>query len=610
MLLQANRIPTISNRNFDRSSKRQILKKTDDLFSVKEYILMNESVLKARIISPGIAIGKAFLVREPPSVSSERKKIDVNTELQRFDKQVQHIASELSELFLQISEEIDVKDAEIFQTHQMLLADEGFKKKVIELISKEFVPVETAVERVLHNFASHLTNSANEFMRERANDFIDLAKYFKNHSVEQTGVVSTEIDNDAVLIFGELFPSLVLMCRRFNTKGILVESAAPTSHAAILARSFGIPVLVGPPNILDSIKNGTPIIIDAYKSRVTLYPNSNTLVRYHNRIKSLQQISKGYQKIKRRPAKTIDGTRVTLGVNVERLDELKLFSPTEIDEVGLFRTEFLFMFDQTNFPSFEQQAKWYEEVVKFMDGKPVTFRVLDIGGDKFLPYFSMGKQKNPYLGLRGHRVFRYHPEILKTQLRAILHAAKFGPVRILYPMINNLEEIDYLNEILNKVKTKDTKCETGIMVETPAAVFLIRELINHVDFVSIGTNDLVQYTLTVDRNNENVMSFYQPFHPVLLRMLKQVVQTANSFDKPVSICGEIASDPRWTPLLLGLGIRSLSMAPLLVPPIKKQILSLQLEQCRELAEKALTSNYEIDVQHVIDEFLEKDVNKN
>ncbi len=571
---------------------------------------MNETILKARIISPGIAIGRTFLVTEPSSVSSERKNIDVETELQRFDNQVDHIASELSELFLHISKEIDVKDAEIFQTHQMLLADEGFKKKVIDLISEEFLPAETAVERVLHNFARHLTNSPNEFMRERANDFIDLAKYFKNQSLEQSGTPQTEIDKDTILIFGELFPSLVLMCKRLETKGILVESAAPTSHAAILARSFGIPVLVGPPDLLNAINDGTHIIIDAYESRITVNPNHQTLERYNSRLKTLQQISKDYVKIKKLPARTVDGTRISLGVNIERLDELRLFSPADIDNVGLFRTEFLFMFDQTNFPSFEQQAMWYEKVVKFMDGKPVTFRVLDVGGDKFLPYFSMGKQNNPYLGLRGHRVFRYHPEILETQLQAILQAAKFGPVKILYPMINNLEEIDYLNGILKRIKSKDANYEVGIMIETPASVFMINDLINYVDFVSIGTNDLVQYTLTVDRNNENVMSFYQPFQPVLLRMLKQIVQSADSMGKPVSICGEIASDPRWTPLLLGLGIRSLSMAPLLIPPIKKQILSLQMEKCRELAEKALATTYEIDVQRFIDRFFEKKVHKN
>jgi len=572
--------------------------------------MIKETILKAHIISPGIAIGKTFLVTEPSTVVDEKHEINVETELQRFDKQVNHIASELSELFLRITKEVDVKDAEIIQTHQMILADEGFKEKVINLISEEFIPVEAAVERVMNNFSQRLATSSNEYMRERAIDFIDLAKYFKSQSIEKLGIPEEKIDKDTILIVGELFPSIVLACKRLATKGILVESAAPTSHAAILARSFGIPVLVGPPDVSRLISNGTQIIIDAYKGSITLNPKSQTLNRYKERLKAVRQTSQDHKRIKKLPAKTVDGTKISVGVNIERLDELHLFSPADIDELGLFRTEFLFMFDQTNFPSLEQQVRWYEKIVKHMNGKPVTFRVLDVGGDKFLPYFSMGKQSNPYLGLRAHRVFQYHPEILETQLRAILQAAQFGPVRILYPMINNLEEIEYLDGILSRVETKGAEFKVGIMVETPASVFMIRELIQHVDFVSIGTNDLVQYTLTVDRNNENVMPFYQPFHPLILRMLKQVVDAAANNDKPVSLCGEIASDPRWTPLLLGLGFRSLSMAPLLIPPIKKQILSLDIETCRALAEKTLATNYVSDVEQYINEFFSRKKNKN
>jgi phosphoenolpyruvate-protein kinase (PTS system EI component) len=237
-----------------------------------------------------------------------------------------------------------------------------------------------------------------------------------------------------------------------------------------------------------------------------------------------------------------------------------------------------------------------------MKGKPVTFRVLDVGGDKFLPYFSMGKQDNPYLGLRAHRVFRYHPEVLETQLRAILEAARLGPVRILYPMINTLEEVDFLNKILFSVLA-DKNVEVGMMVETPASVFMIHELLEKVDFVSLGTNDLVQYALTVDRNNENVMAFYHPFHPVILRMLARVAEEASRAGKPVSICGEIASDPRWTPLLLGMGIRSLSMSPILLVPVKWQIRALDFGECRELARKAVSARYEEEVQHLLDAFL-------
>lgn len=569
---------------------------------------MREISSRARVLSPGIAIGKAFLVNEPKPVVVEQREIDVETELQRFGKQVDHIAGELSQLFLRISEEIDGKDAEIIQAQQMILTDKSFKKKVINLISEEFISVELAVERVMQGLARQIEASANEYMRKRANDFIDLARYFKNRSIEKLGIPETKIDKETILVVGELFPSIVFTCKRCWATGILAESGAPTSHAAILARSFGIPVLISTSPVTEMIQNGDKIVLDAYARVMTLHPELHTVNHYKKRIQYDLRLTQGYKRIKNIPAKTKDSTKIGLGVNIGRLDELHLFSPVEIDELGLFRTEFLFMFDQVNFPTFEQQVQWYDKVVKFMDGKPVTFRVLDVGGDKFLPYFSMGNQSNPYLGLRAHRVFRYHPEILETQLRAILHAAKSGPVKILYPMINNLEEIDYLNGILSRIKVKDSGSEVGIMVETPASVLMIREILEKVDFISIGTNDLVQYALSVDRNNENVMPFYQPFHPVILRMIKEVVNAAEHFGKPVSICGEIASDPRWTPLLLGMGVRTLSMAPLLVPPIKKQILSLNLQQCRNLAEKVLSSNYIKDVERYLDEFFNK-INK-
>ncbi len=563
---------------------------------------MKERSIVARAISPGMAIGSAFLALDPPPATDRPSEIDVQIELERFESQVNHIAAELTDLFQRLSKEIDVKDAQIIQTQQMILTDDGFKNKVVNLISEEFIPVESAVERVMKGFADRFSAARDDYMRERANDFVDLARYFKNQAIEKKGMAKADIDNDAILIVGELFPSLVLECKHLAAKGIIAASGAPTSHAAILARSFGIPVVIGPASLLDKIENGDTVVFDAYLGRISHNPNAGTLRNYNNRLSEIREIARVSEKMKNLPAVTKDGTAISMGINMERLDELHLFSTQTVDEIGLFRTEFLFMFDQTTFPSFEQQVKWYEAVVRAMAGKPVTFRVLDIGGDKFLPYFSMSGQSNPYLGLRGHRVFRYHPEILETQLRAILQAAISGPVRILYPMINNLEEIDYLNRILAGIDKNGAELQIGIMVETPAAVFMIEKLLDQVDFVSIGTNDLVQYTLTVDRNNENVMSFYQPLQPVILHMIKKIVQTAERLGKPAAVCGEIASDPRWTALLLGLGVRSLSMAPLLVPPVKSKIRSLDMAACKNLAEHILAAPYEWDVERLLEEF--------
>lgn len=562
---------------------------------------MKEHTIVARALTPGIALGSALVADTPLTTDDSPAEINVQVELNRFEEQLNHIAEELADLFNKLTQEIDVNDAQIIQTHQMILNDSGFKTKVINLISEEFLSVEVAVERVMKGFADRLSAAEDDYMRERANDFIDLARYFKNQAIEKKGL-PREIHQDAVLIIDELFPSIVLEAKKNEVKGIIAASGAPTSHAAILARSFGLPIVIATDSQIDHIQTGDALAVDGYLGRIIHKPNAGTLRKINARLQEMRTMERETAKTKDIPAVSRDGTAFSLGVNMERLDELKLFSPATVDEIGLFRTEFLFMFDQTNFPSYEQQVKWYETVVAAMGGKPVTFRVLDIGGDKFLPYFSMGGQSNPYLGLRGHRVFRYHPEILEIQLRAILQAGKAGPVRILYPMINNLEEIDYLNGILAGIDREGADVQVGIMVETPAAVFMIDRLIEKIDFVSIGTNDLVQYTLTVDRNNENVMSYFQPLQPVILQMIKKVTGAAQRAGKSAAVCGEIASDPRWTPLLIGLGVRSMSMAPLLVQPVKSKIRSLNVSACEQLAQAALDANYEWDVERLVEEF--------
>jgi phosphotransferase system enzyme I (PtsI) len=562
--------------------------------------MADEKYVRARVLSPGLACGQIFLAGT--GESSRTGGVTVEEELRRFEEQVRHIAAELAELFRRVSREIHPKDAEILQAQQMILEDGGFREKVVRLISEEFLPVEQAVEQVMKAFARRLENSSSEYMRERAKDFLDLVGYFRNRSFEAGGRPMAGMKAGAVLVVDELFLSAVLHCKKTKAAGIVARNGTPNSHAAILARAFGLPVLVTSSPELDRLQNGTPVVLDAFSGTLVLFPSPETLRRITLPQKMLRDQAGGTGRVDPGEACTTDGVRITLGANIERMDELHLFSPDQVDEIGLFRTEFLFMFDQEDFPAFDQQVEWYRTVVLHMKGKPVTFRVLDVGGDKFLPYFSMGKQDNPYLGLRAHRVFRYHPEVLETQLRAILEAARLGPVRILYPMINTLEEVDFLNKILFSVLA-DKNVEVGMMVETPASVFMIHELLEKVDFVSLGTNDLVQYALTVDRNNENVMAFYHPFHPVILRMLARVAEEASRAGKPVSICGEIASDPRWTPLLLGMGIRSLSMSPILLAPVKRQIRALDFGECRELARKAVSARYEEEVQHLLDAFL-------
>lgn len=565
--------------------------------------IAEEKHLSGKTLSPGIAIGKVFIVEESIKTSSESPILDVEQEIDRFRQLVNHIADDLSNVYESISQEIDPSEAGIIETQRMFVLDDGFQKKVLKLIAAEFLSAEMAAEKVLKNVAMQLTNAKSDYLKQRADDFFDLAKYFQNKASGKTGLSFHEFNEDTIIKTSELLPSTVLSCRKTRVKGIITDQGAPTSHAAILAKSLGIPVLIGFSDLIVFIRNDQTVILDGYEGDIILEPNSEILSLYKNKLKKLQISFIQTKNIFGKPAVTADGTPVSIFVNIERPDELDTIALHDIDGIGLFRTEFLFMYEQSDFPTLEQQFKWYRETINFMKGKPVTIRILDVGGDKFLPYFAMGNQANPYLGLRGNRVFRYHPELLETQMQAILKAAQGGKVRILYPMVNTLEDIELFKNVLSNINQKyDAEIKVGIMIETPASVFLIRDLIKEVDFVSIGTNDLVQYTLTVDRNNENVMQYYKPTMPIIIKMIEKVVRTAREFDKSYSVCGEVASDPLWVPLLLGLGFRELSIAPNTIYSIKQKIQLLDLRECMELTSRVLAARYESEVSNLLKEF--------
>lgn len=562
-----------------------------------------EKHFSGKILSPGIAVGKLYAVQESIKIPPQNRVVDAGKEIERFRKLVNRIADDLLKLYESIAQEIDPAEAEIVETQRMLVLDEGFQKKVLNLISAEFFSAEIAAQKVLRNVANQLGNTKNEFFRQRVDDLYDLAKYFLNKEIEKNNLPYTKFKEDTIITVSELFPSTVLSCRNTRVKGILADQGAPTSHAAILSKSLGIPVLLGFTDLTESIRKNQFVILDGIEGKIIVNPETATVSFYEAKLKKLRTASTLAKNISGQPALTADGTPIDIYVNIERPDELDSLPLNDIDGIGLFRTEFLFMFGRTDFPSREQQIEWYRRTISFMQGKPVTIRILDIGGDKFLPYFGMGRQDNPYLGLRGNRVFRFHPELLETQLQAINEAADGRKVRILYPMVNTMEDIDLFKNILSKVSGKRVPdMEIGIMVETPASVFLIRELIREVDFVSIGTNDLVQYTLTVDRNNENVMQHYQPTMPIIIRMLDQVIQTAKEFGKGVSLCGEIASDPLWVPLLIGLGIREFSIAPNAIYPIKQKIRSLNMDGCRALTSRVLKAQYAREVENLLRNF--------
>ncbi|MHA2284195.1 MAG: phosphoenolpyruvate--protein phosphotransferase [Promethearchaeota archaeon] len=567
--------------------------------------LDKEKYLSVKILSPGIAVGKVYLIHENIKTITQSKVDDAEKEINRFRRLVNRIADDLLKMYESISTEIDPSEAKIVETQRMFVLDEGFQKNVLNLIAAEFLSAENAAQKVLNDIAGKLTNAKSNYFKQRADDLFDLAKYFQSKAFEDTRQPFDKFKEDIIIFISELFPSTVLSCRNTRVKGIVVEQGAPASHAAILAKSFGIPALARFADLTDNIHKNQVVILDGFEGKIIAEPDAETISTYEQKLRDLQVISNRKKSIESQPAVTADGTPIGIFVNIERLEELDILPLNNIERIGLFRTESLFMYEQPDFPPMSQQIEWYRKTINFMSGKPVTIRILDIGGDKFLPYFAMGRQDNPYLGLRGNRVFQYHPELLETQLQAILKAANGGKVRILYPMVNTLEDIEFFKNVFSKFKEEyDLDLEIGIMIETPASVFLIRELIREVDFVSIGTNDLVQYTLTVDRNNENVIQHYKPTMLVIIKMMEKVIQTANEFNKAVSVCGEIASDPIWIPLLIGLGIQELSIAPNTLYSIKNKILSLNLNECNKLASQVLEKRYEREVENLLKSFIE------
>ncbi len=561
--------------------------------------------IRVRFIVPGDALGRLIFAGPAAVNFKDKQPFDASREIEHFRGLVNRIADDLTRVYEELSNLQDDSPAEIVETHRLLILDEGFHDKVLNLITAEFISAEKAAGKVLGEIAGRLSSANSSYLKQRADDIIDLIQQFQNHTIEKGSLTFRKFTSDTILVVGKLFPSTVLGCRDSPVKGIITGEGVPTSHAAILAKSLGIPVAVDVEGAVTALQEGQVVFLESKRKVLIPEPDENFRHRYQQQLSKIRAKQAKAHATAPQPAFTADGVRVSLLANIDKRDELELLQVNKIDGVGLFRTEFLYMSEQKNFPSFETQKQWYGRVVKALNGKPVTIRIVDIGGDKFLPYFSLGVQENPYLGLRGPRVFRFHPELLVTQLRAIFEAAETGLVRILYPMVNTIEDLNFLKSVYKTVRRDfDFDLLLGIMVETPAAVFQIENLLQEVDFISIGTNDLVQYTLTVDRNNQNVMDYFQPTLPVIIQMLAKICETARNADKPVSICGELASDPYWTPLLLGLGLREFSLNLLSADQIRQTMAKLDTGACQSLVANLLKQRHRAEVEKMIETFHE------
>lgn len=543
--------------------------------------------------SSGIAFGKAYKLIEP-DLSFEKKTVE-NSELEitKLHNSLKKAKDELSQIRDKVSELQGEENARIFDAHLLVLQDPDLLSAIREKINSEKINAASALYEVTASFINMFEQMENEYMRERSADIKDVTKRVLAHLLGKTLPNPGLITEETILITKDLTPSDTAQINKKYVKGFIADIGGRTSHSAIMARSMELPAIVGTKEASLKIKNGDNIIIDGMSGKIFVNPSKKIQEEYKNRQEKLDVQRAEWAVLKDEPTVTKDNYKVELAANIGSPKDIEQVKANGSEGIGLYRTEFLYM-ERTSLPSEEEQFEAYKTVLEEMSGKPVIVRTLDIGGDKQLSYWHMPKEINPFLGLRAIRFTLEETTIFRTQLRALLRASHFGNLKIMFPMIATLDEFHEAKQILIEEKQKlqsenvpIAKIEVGIMVETPATALVIDQFAKEVDFFSIGTNDLIQYTFAADRMNEHVSYLYQPYHPAILRLVKMVIDAAHAEGKWVGMCGEMAGDRKAIPLLLGLGLDEFSMSASSILPARSQLKKISKKDMEPLAEKAL-----------------------
>lgn len=565
--------------------------------------------LKGIAAAPGVAIAPIVqfhsTLDQIPTYKVAPERFDA--EKQRLSTAIAAVTESLLGLQKELAAAIEHHDARIFDAQLAIVHDPTFRQDV-ETEIENGVNLEAAFQRVIARYEEVFAGMENPAMRERAADLRDIGRQLVAASMTTERRKYTADGRDYVFAADEFLPSDAGMLDRGHLRGIVTAHGGKYSHGAILSRSLGIPAVVGIENIMLDAVTGTNVIVDGDAGVVIIDPTAEEL-RHYERLQGEQRaIERRLAEVRLQPSETLDGTRVDLFANAESVHDVNELETDEVAGIGLFRTEFAFM-ERRQFPTEDEQVAMYRQAMERAGGKPVTFRTLDVGGDKPLGYFRMPEERNPVLGWRGIRLCLDWPDILYTQMRAILRASALGHARILLPMVTSRSEVERCREVLDQLVEDlratgvdhDDEIELGVMVEVPVMVHVLPDVLPLVDFVSVGTNDLVQYLLAVDRDNQRVAKMYDPFHPGVLRVLKQIADAAAAADRRVSICGEIAGDHWFTPILVGLGIRELSMAPVFLRRVKLMLRSFTEVECRELAERAARMRSTKAVRRLVEE---------
>jgi phosphoenolpyruvate-protein phosphotransferase (PTS system enzyme I) len=568
---------------------------------------MSEKILGIAA-SAGIAIAKAFVLQNPELTIEKKSVEDSAQEIDRFQAALEKSKEELTVIKDKANEELGEDKAAIFAAHLLVLSDPDLVDAVKQKIESEKVNAESAMNDVSSMFIDMFDQMDNEYMKERAADIRDVSKRVLAHLLDVQFATPASISEEVVILAEDLTPSDTAQLNRKFVKGFATDIGGRTSHSAIMSRSMEIPAVVGTKTITEKVENGVMIIIDGLDGQVIIDPTQDEIATYEEKQKQYQNQKEEWAKLVNEKTISSDKVQVELAANIGTPADVKGVLENGAEGVGLYRTEFLYM-GRDQLPTEEEQYNAYKEVLEKMEGKPVVIRTLDIGGDKELPYLNLPKELNPFLGFRAIRLCLEEQDMFRTQLRALLRASTFGNLKIMFPMIATLEEFRSAKSILSEEKEKLVKegtkvsesIEVGIMVEIPSTAVMADTFAKEVDFFSIGTNDLIQYTMAADRMNEQVSYLYQPYSPAILRLVKMVIDAAHKEGKWTGMCGEMAGDPIAIPILLGLGLDDFSMSATSVLPARSQIRGLSKEKISAHIDEIL----QMDTMKDVVEFVEK-----
>lgn len=567
-------------------------------------------MIKGTGVSPGIALGKALIIKNEEIVIQKKQVNDIKGENNKLSEAILKSKKELSSIRDKALKELGEEKSAIFDAHLMILDDPELISSTLNKIETEKLNVEYAFKEIVDQFILVFESMDNEYMRERASDIRDVSSRVIRNLMGISVTDLSMLDEEVILVAHDLTPSETATMDKKKVLGFLTNIGGRTSHSAIMSRSLEIPAVVGLKNITEELKDGDFVIFNGETGEVIINPNNEEIDHYKDFKNKYEAEKKELETLKGQTSVTVDGRKVELAGNIGTPNDVEGLLKNDAEGVGLYRTEFIYM-NRDSLPTEDEQFSAYKEVLESMNPKPIVIRTLDIGGDKELSYLKFDEEMNPFLGYRAIRLCLDKKDIFKTQLKALLRASIYGNLKIMFPMISSLEELLKAKQILEEVKTDLVKAgieysssiEVGMMIEVPSAAIISDVLAKYVDFFSIGTNDLIQYTTAVDRMNEKIHHLYNPFNPAVLRLIKMTIDNGHREGIWVGMCGEMAGDKRMIPILLGLGLDEFSMSPISILPARKLIKTLKYEDMKDFANKVMDMGSAEDIETFIERTL-------